>query len=935
MAVFGRPRGELIGVIALQLSKEPINIIMGGRAGMGKTGEIYLVGKHEGITEYRNDRSIKEGNLGKERTDQYIEAALQGKIGSALKVGSTGNMELVSYAPLDINGLKWAVIGTITLEEVNTPLRKLSKIMLTFGACLTLTVILIAIFTSRAIVRPVEHIKNSALALGQGDYDINIDVDSQDEIGVLANTFKQMASNLRNDKLALEREKKYNELLMQSIGEGIYGVDMEGKTTFMNPAGAAMVGWKVEEILGKHQHNIFHHSHADGTHYPVEKCPIYSALHNGKVHFIDNEIFWRKDGTSFFVEYTSTPIREDTVIRGAVVVFRDITERKLAQETSLRESESRLTVHKLMGTALSSMSFVQQLETLLDIIFSVPWFSLNQKGCIFLVNPETGDLEMKAQRGLRQNILDTCRRVPQGTCLCGKAAQNGEVLFASRLDEQHEIHYEHMADHGHYCVPIKSGGNTTGLINLYVNVNHERRVEEDDFLQSVAITIAGLIERRSLEDRVKQQAEIDELTGLPNRALFQERLAHAIGHANRTKSEVVLMFIDLDRFKAVNDALGHKAGDMLLKGVSQRITACVRSSDTVARLGGDEFTVIMPKLTHLFYVEFVVRRILEELAKPFVLSEGVADISGSIGISIFPNDASDLEQLLKNADTAMYHAKQAGRSTFKFFEDEMTAKAMKRLEIEKALKQALQNNEFVVYYQPKVDPTSSQTVGMEALVRWQRPNFGLVPPNEFIPVAEQTGLIAPIGAHILKMACRQNKAWIDAGRTPMCVSVNLSARQFQQEDELLSTIKRTLEETGLPPEYLELEITESMMMDDVEEAITLLEKIKELGVKISVDDFGTGYSSLSSLKDLPIQTLKIDRSFINGLTDDQDSQAIVSAILSLAKQLNLSVVAEGVETKKQEKFLKRLGCDEIQGFFYSKPLPAEEFEKFLDKQRVT
>ena len=596
-----------------------------------------------------------------------------------------------------------------------------------------------------------------------------------------------------------------------------------------------------------------------------------------------------------------------------------------AHQQQERETASRMTINKLLETSLADMSTVRQMEALLDIIFSVPWFSLHPKGAIFLVEPESGDLILQAHLGFRDDLLGACSRIPPGHCLCGQVVVSGKTVFASNIDENHTTRLPDMTDHGHYCVPIKgSDKKIIGVINLYVNANHIRQREEDEFLDSVAVTMAELIERKQLEERVKQQAEFDELTDLPNRSLFQDRLSHAIGTARRTTTEVVLMFIDLDRFKQVNDTLGHKAGDKLLQEAAKRISTCVRGSDTVSRLGGDEFTIILPKITHLFYVEFVARRILEELSEPFNLDAGTADISGSIGIALFPNDATDMDQLMINADTAMYYAKDAGRSTFRFFEEEMNKRAMKRLDMERSLKKALLNDEFVVYYQPKINPVTEKIVGMEALVRWQPPGLDLVGPGEFIDIAEQTGLIIPLGEVVLEKACKQNKQWIDKGHPPIPISVNLSPRQLQAGDDLLTTIERVLSETGLSPEFLELEVTESMMMENESEAISVMHRIKALGVGMSVDDFGTGYSSLSSLKNLPIHTLKIDRSFITDLESNADSAAIVGAIISLAKQLNLRVVAEGVERAEEVAFLKNIGCDEIQGFYYSKPVTPDK-----------
>ncbi|MBF0414225.1 MAG: EAL domain-containing protein [Magnetococcales bacterium] len=596
-----------------------------------------------------------------------------------------------------------------------------------------------------------------------------------------------------------------------------------------------------------------------------------------------------------------------------------------------RDAESKEIFNQLLRSALTSISLIELLESLIKIIVSVPWFSLAPKGSIFLINAETGTLDMMVHYGLSQEHQTRCARVAMGSCLCGKAAQTKKTIFSAHVDHKVHLQFDSAEDHGHYCVPIVQSDETIGVINLYVNPGHARDPEEEEFLETVGLTVAGLIERKKLEEKVKEQAEYDRITGLPNRALFHDRLSQSIGRAIRNNSEIVLMFIDLDRFKQVNDIMGHKAGDKLLRDASQRISSCVRESDTVARLGGDEFTVILPKLTHQFYAEYIARRILEELSKPFPLDEGVAEISSSVGIAVFPNDAQTMDQLIVNADIAMYHAKESGGSTFRFFEDDMNIRAMKRLEMEKSLKIGLTNDEFVVHYQAKVRADSGQVVGMEALVRWYRPATGLVQPGEFIPVAEQTGLIVPLGQRVLEIACQQNKAWIDAGYPPLLMSVNLSARQLRLGDDLIVTIQAILEQSGLEPQYLELEITESMMMEDMENAIQTMKKIRNLGIRISMDDFGTGYSSLSSLRIFPIQTLKIDRSFIQGIRNDPEARTIVSTILSLGKQMGLQVVAEGVEHEEEVLFLREKGCDEIQGYFYSKPIPSEECDLFLAK----
>ncbi|MBF0161942.1 MAG: EAL domain-containing protein [Magnetococcales bacterium] len=468
------------------------------------------------------------------------------------------------------------------------------------------------------------------------------------------------------------------------------------------------------------------------------------------------------------------------------------------------------------------------------------------------------------------------------------------------------------------------------LISWSYNVIHHK----DGTLRSIIATGVDITAQRRTEKMLQHVAGHDVLTGLPNRALFQVRLSEHLSMAKRSRGEVVLLFLDLDRFKQVNDTLGHKAGDELLREATRRILSCVRPYDLVARLGGDEFTIILPQLTHLYYVEFIARRILEELAKPFQLEAGEANVSGSIGITLFPRDATEMETLLKHADTAMYSAKSAGRNAFCFFTAEMQLAAMARMQMEEGLRAALNNQEFELHYQPKLELASQKILGMEALLRWRKPDGAggetWVSPGDFIPLAEESGLIVPLGNWVLHTACRQNKQWQEEGLPPMRVAVNLSASQFRRPDALIEAVTLALQESQLDPDHLELEITESMVMSDEAQAIQTMKLFQEMRIKISVDDFGTGYSSLGSLKKFPIHALKIDRAFIHDLTPTpSDATAIVQAILSLAKQLHLRVVAEGVENHAQQAFLLEHACDEMQGFFFSRPLTAKDFARFV------
>jgi diguanylate cyclase (GGDEF)-like protein/PAS domain S-box-containing protein len=447
--------------------------------------------------------------------------------------------------------------------------------------------------------------------------------------------------------------------------------------------------------------------------------------------------------------------------------------------------------------------------------------------------------------------------------------------------------------------------------------------------------IAGIAEditeRRESEERLIYLAHYDALTNRPNRLLFYDRLGHAIALARRNQWIVGVMFIDVDRFKYVNDTLGHAVGDRLLQKVSERLIKAVRSEDTIGRLGGDEFAVVLSNLGAVQDAEAVAHKIIQSIDDPFQLDGGEVYVTASIGITLYPSDGLDQDTLLKNADLAMYRAKEEGRNTYARYFPDMNRQNAGRLDMQAMLRRALERKEFVVYYQPRVDVQTNHIVGAEALIRWNSPELGFVSPEEFIPIAEETGLIVPIGEWVLRTACAQNAAWQAAGYVPLLMSVNFSARQFREKN-LAETIVRVLDETGLEAHYLDLEITESLSMTHANSTLALLQKLHRLGVGFSIDDFGTGYSSLAYLKRFPVQSLKIDKSFVRDLISDADDAAIVSAIVAMAKSLKLKVIAEGVETKGQLDYLSTLYCNEYQGYYFSRPVPAATLVKYLEQQ---
>jgi diguanylate cyclase (GGDEF)-like protein len=442
------------------------------------------------------------------------------------------------------------------------------------------------------------------------------------------------------------------------------------------------------------------------------------------------------------------------------------------------------------------------------------------------------------------------------------------------------------------------------------------------------------IERKRYQVQLEHQANYDALTGLPNRSLLHDRLRQAV-YAQRTPRNVAVVFMDLDQFKFVNDSLGHSAGDKLLKAMGERLRAVLRDGDTVGRVGGDEFVLILADQSNEEVIFRALQRISARVAEPIEVDGEELYITCSAGVSLYPQDGLDVDTLLKNADAAMYRAKEHGRNNFQFYTAEMNERVNERLALENALRRGLERRELVLHYQQKVDLKSGAIVGAEALVRWMHPEWGLVRPARFIPLAEETGLIVPLGEWVLHEACRQTRAWLDQGLEPGRVSVNLSARQFRQEG-LVRMVSRILEQTRLDPAYLEMELTESMVMHNVESAIATLQGLKSLGVALSVDDFGTGYSSLAYLKDLPIDTLKIDRAFVRdiGAGDEGDEGVLAQAIISLGHALDLKVIAEGVETDAQLRFLRRHGCDQVQGFLHGEAVAPREHAQLLTRARA-
>lgn len=475
------------------------------------------------------------------------------------------------------------------------------------------------------------------------------------------------------------------------------------------------------------------------------------------------------------------------------------------------------------------------------------------------------------------------------------------------------------------CLLIRNDGSEAAVEDSAAPI-HDRRGE----VIGAVMVLHDVSAARAQSLRMSYLAHHDSLTDLPNRVLLNDRLTQAMALAYRHQTALALLFLDMDRFKYINDSLGHAIGDRLLQSVAQRLLVCVRRTDTVSRQGGDEFVILLSELTQAQDAAARAEEILLALHAPHCIDQHVLHVTASIGIVVYPDDGVDVETLMKNADVAMYHAKSSGRGNYQFFEQSMNDRAVERQSLELGLRHAIERQEFVLYYQPMINLTTGAIIGAEALLRWRRPQLGLVLPAQFIPVAEESGLIVPIGRWALREGCRQARAWQNAGLPPMRIAVNVSPVELRAQDFVMD-VRAVLNETGLAPRHLELELTETFLLEDWQSTATVLQELKKLGIRLALDDFGTGYSSLSYLKRFPIDTLKIDRSFMRDLMTNADDATIVSAVIGMGTSLNLRVVAEGVETREQLAFLQEQSCIEGQGFYFSQAVPAGEFTRMLER----
>jgi len=705
----------------------------------------------------------------------------------------------------------------------------------------------------------------------------------------LENRVAERTAELSAISATLEQERNLMRTLVDAVPDSIFAKDLNSKFLLANAAVAKGMGTTPENLIGKDDFDFFPQEMAQNF-FDDEQAIVRTG--EGLVNREELAVNKETGNMRWFLT-TKLPVRNDKGETVALVgIGRDITLRRRA-ERALRESEARF-------------------RSLIEL--SSDWYWEQDADLQFI------DIEDPNNKSsyTRDEVLGKSLKELPGTALISESWIEYEDLVAERKPFR-DLELRRVADNGKtYFISL------TGLPAF----------DEDGNFRGYRGIGRDISDRKRSEQHIHFLATHDSLTSLPNRFMFSQILNLAIESAHRYHRKLAVFFIDLDRFKNINDTLGHEAGDYLLCEMAARLKQCLRASDVVGRLGGDEFVVMLPEPENTEQIATVAQKILSASLEPIDINGQECRVTASIGICVYPDDGKDEQALMKNADIAMYRAKEEGKNNYQFYSPDIEARSLERLVLENNLRMALERNEFFLHYQAKRNLQTGAIAGVEALVRWRHPELGVISPAQFIPLAEETGLIVLIGRWVLKTACAQNVAWLKQGLPPLCMAVNLSVRQFFDE-HLIQDVADALNESGMQPALLEMEITEGMVMQDAERAIRILTAIKALGVRLAIDDFGVGYSSLAQIKRFPIDTLKVDSSFIRDIPQNREDRAITEAIIAMGRTLSLTVIAEGVETKEQEAFLRDHNCDQSQGYYFSKPISPEEFVSFMKAQAVS
>jgi diguanylate cyclase (GGDEF)-like protein/PAS domain S-box-containing protein len=695
----------------------------------------------------------------------------------------------------------------------------------------------------------------------------------------------EMALYKHSAEKRLRQNEQWLGAIFESIADALVVTDGSGTITYVNPVAETLTGWTARDAAGKPLAEVLRIIRENKEGNGAFLLELMQSALRGTVKA--HGLLVRGDGEEVPVDVSASPVKDEKdADAGLVIVVRDITERKRGEAALMRSRDFYLTLLNEFPTFVRRSDLHGQVDY------------VNKAWSDFTGRRPEEEMGSGWAGGIHP---DDVERVLRAYADASEAREPFETVYRLR---RHDDQYRWVIDFGR---PFRDlDGHVAGFMN----------------------SCRDITERILQEQQLAHMATHDPLTNLPNRVLCVDRLKQAIVEAERRECMVGVLFLDLDGFKVINDTHGHETGDQLLKAVAKRLSACVRSVDTIARVGGDEFIIVLPEVCHEQDVAQVAQRTLDGFMTPFRVEGHEFFMTASVGITLFPLDDREVNNLLKNADIAMYTAKERGRNRYQFYTPSLNERVSKRLTMERDLRRALDREQFTIHYQPEINVTSNRIVGIEALVRWEHPERGLVPPSDFIALAEETGLIVPLGEWVLLRACAQNRCWQAAGFPALKVAVNISGRQFRQHN-LISIITRILKETALDSSFLEIEITEGALMDDEETSLRMLRGIRDMGVGVTIDDFGTGYSSLSYLRRFPIGAIKIASTFVRDIASHKSNGAVASAIIAMAQNLRLSVVAEGVETEEQLVYLRSRKCDRMQGYYFSKPLPAREFASLL------
>ena len=800
-------------------------------------------------------------------------------------------------------------IGTIYIESDLRPLyerlREYAVAIFATALLALLLAILIAPRLQRPISRPLTQLTETAEAISKAfNYALRVDLPNSDEFGMLGSAFNDMLGQIevRNDELRQHREhleeevaSRTTELIaasaqlklqaeaLDAASNSILITDLGGNIVWSNPAFSKSSGYSAEEAIGKNQTQFISDERDIVLYSQMWNTVVTGKTWQGEI------VSRRKNGAPYTEEVIVTPVSSRSgEITNFVAIKQDITERKLAEQARSEAEEKYRTIFE-------------------DAVIGI--FQISPEGRPVSINRALAQMQgYDSPEEFLAAVADVSRQVcvdpDRALSLIREMQENGIAQKA-----EIEVYRKDRAKRW-VIANMRLVRDSGGSILLYEG------------------TVEDITERKVAEERVQFLAYFDALTGLPNRTLLGDRIAIALGGAHRRKESIAFLFLDLDRFKIVNDTLGHSVGDMLLQEVAERLKKWVRAQDTVARVGGDEFVVMLTGVRLASEAAAAAEKLVDLITTEFSIHSHLLNVTCSIGISMFPENGADPETLVKHADAAMYSGKQKGPNNIEFFTDDLNVQMVERLKLESGLRLALDRQQFYLVYQPQIDIATGGIVGVEALIRWQHPELGLIPPDRFIGIAESSGLIVRIGEWVLRTACAQARKWQDDGLAAMPMAVNVSAVQFRQ-DGFRDLIKNVLSETRLAPQYLELELTESLLLSNADVMFSVLEELNEMGLQLAIDDFGTGYSSLSYLRQFPVKKLKIDRSFIMNVALNPSDAAITIAIIGMAKSLGLKVIAEGVEDEAQMSFLREHQCDEFQGYYFSKPMKAAEIAGML------